>query len=397
MGLSGWLLRRAAARPRAFVVGVRYGTRTRLLVEGELGRRGWGDALSPGEAGLLVVCGLPGDDLAAAVRTVWSDIPGPRALVELAAEATSEQVASELDRAAELLADETAQRRDAAERVPDVPGQAATGGHGGHEQHMGSPGGVAMAGRGPDRDGLTLDRLHVPLGPVLADWPSGLVVDTVLQGDVIQQAAVRVPDRQETGRRFWDEPWLAAPEGPAVTRGEAERRRAAAHLDSLGRLLAVAGWPDAARQSRWLRDLALAGASRAELADGHARLARRVRRSKLLAWMLRDLGPIELAPSRPGVSGFALRRVEGDVLDRTYRWLAWTAAAISALDDHGPVLGEDGPRGSVGERPSVALLDVLPALLGGAEWAGARLIVASLDPDLDQLPTRPHPQGTSHG
>jgi hypothetical protein len=37
-------------------------------------------------------------------------------------------------------------------------------------------------------------------------------------------------------------------------------------------------------------------------------------------------------------------------------------------------------------RPSAALLAVLPGLLVGAELAAARLIVASIDPDLDQVP-----------
>ena len=48
--------------------------------------------------------------------------------------------------------------------------------------------GLPMADRGEDRDGLKLDQLHVPLGPVLPDWPAGLVVRVTLQGDVVQHA-----------------------------------------------------------------------------------------------------------------------------------------------------------------------------------------------------------------
>jgi len=46
------------------------------------------------------------------------------------------------------------------------------------------------------------------------------------------------------------------------------------------------------------------------------------------------------------------------------------------------------PRGRAGggQVPSAVLLAVLPRLLAGAEFAAARLIVASLDPDLDELP-----------
>ncbi|MBT2226879.1 hypothetical protein [Nonomuraea sp. NEAU-A123] len=375
-------MRWASVRPLV-VTGV-YGTRTRLLVEAEMARRGWAVALSPGEANLVVVCGVPGEGLAQAIRVVWEEVAGPRALVELLSDATPDVVVAALDGAVVALADEPGQRRAAAEREPpswpmDHGMDHGGMGHGGHEHHMGSPGGVAMADRGPDRDGLKLDRLHVPLGPVLADWPSGLVVETVLQGDVIQQATVHVVGGVAGGVSFWDEPWVAALEGRPVTRGEAERRRAASHLDSIGRLLAVAGWPSAAMEARWLRDRTLAGESRADLSRDHARFARRVRRSKILAWMLRGVG----TSAGPGASP------EEDVLSRLRRWLDRTGDAMSALDDTTPLVGDDGPRGPVGERPSAAALAVLPRLLDGAELAAARLIVAGLDPDLDQLAQEP--------
>ncbi|MFD1538101.1 hypothetical protein [Nonomuraea guangzhouensis] len=406
-------MRRASVRPLV-VAGV-YGTRTRLLVEAEVARRGWAVALSPGEASLVVVCGVPGEELAEAIRVVWEGVVSPRAFVELPSEATPEVVAGALDGAVVALGDEPGQRRDAAGRQsrswPQEPtdrggmdhsgmdhgGMHGDMGAGGHEHHMGSPGGVAMAERGPDRDGLKLDRLHVPLGPVLVDWPSGLVVETVLQGDVIQRATVRVVGGVAGGVSFWDEPWVAASEGrAAVTRGEAERRRAASHLDSLGRLLAVAGWPSAALHARWLRDRTLAQDSRADLSRDHARFARRVRRSRILAWMLRDVGlsmglgeepdAEDAVRPRAGPDAGAVVSPEGDVLGRLRWWLDRTGAALDALDDPTPLVGDDGPRGPVGERSSVAALDVLPRLLDGAELAAARLIVAGLDPDLDQLP-----------
>jgi hypothetical protein len=67
-------------------------------------------------------------------------------------------------------------------------------GHGDHgdmaDMHMagmrmgtGPVRGLPMAHEGDDRVGLRLDRLHVPLGPVLPDWPAGLVVRLTLQGD----------------------------------------------------------------------------------------------------------------------------------------------------------------------------------------------------------------------
>ncbi|MFC7583230.1 hypothetical protein ACFQYP_05120 [Nonomuraea antimicrobica] len=183
MGVRGWLLRRAALRPRVLVAACPYGTRARLLVEAEVAARGWAFALSPAQAGVLAVCGTPGDELSEAVRVVWGELPEPRALVSAAPDASAEEVALALDGAVETLAE---------------------GGGGGFERA--AYGEVAMAGRGPDRDGLKLDRLHVPLGPVLVDWPAGLVVETVLQGDVIQEAAVRAVSAGETGAAFWPPP-----------------------------------------------------------------------------------------------------------------------------------------------------------------------------------------------
>ena len=61
-------------------------------------------------------------------------------------------------------------RGDGGDAHEDHQGHGGHGGHGGMEM----PGGLPMAGQGEDRDGLTLDRLHVPLGPLLSDWPTGL-------------------------------------------------------------------------------------------------------------------------------------------------------------------------------------------------------------------------------
>lgn len=378
MGLSAWLLRRAASAPRPLIVGVPYGTQTRLSVEAELARRGWVQALSPAEASMLVVCGNPGEELDQAIQQVWAAIPTPRALVQ-----SPTDVAQALDAAQSHLSDAPAQWHDAANRLTfpdmhDISGNDDTpsehghdtpdgrghdmqgehdmqsgGGHGGgmgHEHHMGSPGGLKMAERADDRDGLKLDQLHLPLGPILPDWPTGLVVDTLLQGDVIQQATVRIVTPASTGTPFWDQPWIAAEQGIPVTRGQAERRIAARHLDSLGRLLAVAGWPTEAARARRLRDQVLQGGTpKAEF----ARFARRVGNSRTLRWMLRDVPPTMDA------------------------WLARTTTALDTADDDSPL----GNRRGLGR----GLLAVLPELLEGKELATARLIVAALDPDVEQV------------
>ncbi|MFB4290329.1 hypothetical protein ACBI99_21985 [Nonomuraea sp. ATR24] len=455
--MSEWLVRRAAVRP--LVVAVPYGTRARLLAEAALAERHWLAAGSPAAANLLVVCGPPSGRLADAVETVWAAMPGPRARADLPAAPTPAQVATLLTTPLHHPTSQThptppdtghGEGHDPGhDPSPDGDGGAhgaghgnghggghggAHGGHGGgHEHHMGSPGGLAMAERGPDRDGLTLDRLHVPLGPVLPDWPAGLVIETTMQGDVIQEAEARF-DGPADGERFWDAPWLAAAAGLPVTRGEAEAHRAAAHLDSLGRLLAVAGWPAAAAEARLLRDHLVtralhlpptgppqapghpltvegnpphagqaAGGEGRPLRPGYlaagegfpgrregvgggpggegwvvgrfARFARRVRRSWVLRWMLRGVGRADGAAL--GLRGPAA--CDGDVLARMEAWLGAVEGALGLLGDRSPLADDVGPRGPVGEGGR--LLEVLPPLLAGCELAQARLVVAGFDPD----------------
>ncbi|MFF0579761.1 hypothetical protein [Streptosporangium saharense] len=348
MGLSGWLAGFAAACPRPMVVTAPHGTRSRLLVEAELSRRGWRHADAPAGTGLLVVCGTPADALSRAVEVVWTTVPAPGELVRLRGDAPPERVAAALDEAVIRLARPRSPGTDTGETT-DVP----------------------MAERGPDRDGLTLDRLRVPLGPVLTDWPAGLVVETVLQGDVIQRARVEVAGGLG-GERFWDAPWLAALEGREVTRGEAARRLAASHLDSLGRLLAVSGWPGASARARRLRDRLLWERRDEEVRRDFPGFARAVRRSRTLGWVLRDL-----PAARDPAPGGLLRRVG--------TWLDRTGLALRDLDDGRPLDDDEGPRGPVGGEPSRGLLAVLPELVTGADLAAARLVVAGLDPDLDQL------------
>ncbi|MEU5862706.1 hypothetical protein ABZ815_16120 [Nonomuraea sp. NPDC047529] len=353
------------------VVASPYGTWARLLVEAEVGRRGWPVAASPAEASLVVVCGRPGPELAGAVRGVWGAVPVPRALVGLPPDVSGGEVVAALDGAVRVLGDERGQWADARDMASGSSGDGA-----------GEP---PMAERGADRDGLKLDRLHVPLGPVLVDWPAGLVVETVLQGDVIQEAQVRALSAEGAGSAFWEA-------GPGERREETRRRTAAARLDSLGRLLGVAGWPAAAREARRLRDRLLAGAVDAGDRRRCVRFTRRVRRSWVLRWMLRGAG--QIGPDAP-------RQLQGDALDRLHRWLDEIEAMVGVAEPgevgerdggsrvvrewggrEGSVGAFGGGRGSVGE-----VLALLPGLLVGAELAVARLIVAGLDPDLDRLST----------
>lgn len=83
------------------------------------------------------------------------------------------------------------------------------------------PGGIAVAAGGPDRDGLEMDILHLRLGPVLADWPAGLVLWCSLQGDAIAGVDVDTTDV------------FAAPQRSAAM--------TAYRIDAAARLLSLAG------------------------------------------------------------------------------------------------------------------------------------------------------------
>lgn len=387
MDLTAALLRFAARRPHVLVVPTVGGTAARLGVEVELARRGWPAAEAPANADVLLVAGPAGPAMSQVVDRVWPQIPAPRTRTVVRDAA---QVAAVLDASARRLGDTDEQRRSASSRRvvvghggsprdaaargsgdhdprrgehsrvdderPDRPDSAngdqgptesvdridhADGGHSAHHGHDGGgmelPGGLVMADLGEDRDGLTLDRLHTPLGPVLPEWPAGLVLHVTLQGDVIQEAAAEVLDAASV-EPFWTAATAAARE-----------------LDGLARFLAVAGWAHAAAAARRIRDDLLVGADPGTLADPVDALVRRVRRSRTLAWLMRGLpaGPLDVAAHL----GRRLDAVQNAVRSGT----------------------------SDSERPHPA---DLPDLLVGSEFAAARLVVAVLDPDTETAAVR---------
>lgn len=399
MGVTTALRRFAAGVPHVLVAEAPGSTAARLVVEQVLRRRGWVRASGPADADVLVVVGAAGPRWTSFVDQLWEQVPHPRARVHVN---SATEVGAALEHAAQLLAGRGEVSPVGAGRSAqdgrDDAGHAEHGPRGeqpeGLEQHGGGgmdmPGGLAMADRGPDRDGLMLDQLHVPLGPVLADWPAGLVLRTTLQGDVVQDARVEVVREDADSVGFWNEPWCRGLAGESVTAGEAARRRAAAHLDSLARLLAVAGWADAALRARRARDAALVGAPTEMTARQVRRLARRLRRSRTLRWLTGGLGVLPAATAEAaGVAGPALTacRAGADVRARWQAWLDEIARSAPLFDDTAPLTAVgSGPRGRLGAGGgSAALLEVLPELVEGTELAGARLIVTSLDPDIAEL------------
>lgn len=386
MDMRARLLRAVAARPRVLLLTAVGGTGVRLAVERELRRRDVPQALTPADADVLFTAGEFAPEAAGAVERLWQDMPAPR--IRTGAR-TAQEAPAALAAACAALADpHRSQRRSAQPPERQQSASPAAHAHGdehAHEhgdEHMDmTPYGLPMAELGPDRDGLTLDRLHLALGPHLPHWPAGLIVHVTLQGDVIQQARCETSAPAEPEQpAFWSGPWLRAAAGEHVTTGEAARRRAAAHLDSLGRFLAVAGLRPAATAARRLRDDVLDGSPYEQVRARAGQLSRRVGRSRTLHWLTSGIG---------GPSVTELPHAEGDVPARYRQWLRETAQDLARMDDPDPLdpYAGDTPRGRLdpARPPSRALVDALPRLLEGAELAAARLIVACLDPDIDEL------------
>ena len=388
MGLSTALARLAATRPPVFLAAAPGSTACRLSVEAELRRRGWQRSASPAGARLLAVCGIVGD-LDAAVTEVWEEMPDPKARSDLA---DPTAVRKTLDGARAQLAEPGHVPPSPHPRPRALGGSGADhgmvhqdgnhdtahrGDHAGHQgmsDHgddmagggaMEMPAGLAMAERTEDRDGLKLDQLHLTLGPLLSEWPTGLALRVAVQGDVIQQARAETVGGTGDGS-FWEEPSERARLGEPVTGGEVARRTAGHRLDSLGRLLEVAGWPAAAGSARWLRDDLLGGLPAALAAPRLGRLVRHVGRSRVLSQMAAGLG----------------QGSDGDVRARYRRWLDDAVRAVASLDcpESPGVVRTSLARPGV--RPG-AVLETIEQLVVGTELGVARLVVASIDPDLD--------------
>jgi len=286
VGLTERLLSAAATRPHVLLVPVPGRSDLRWAVEDWLDAQGWPQAASPAGADLLIECGTPAVELAERADAAWDALPGPR---DRARVRQPDEVDAVLSAARSRLLDGPRQRQDAQERgVPVVaepsgdmdPGGMDMGGMDDGGMDMGGmdmggmdmggmdmdlPGGLTMAGRVEDRDGLRLEGLPVRFGPLLPDWPAGLELQTTLSGDVLIDSRCR---------------WLDPSDGPVPDRAVVPGPAAA--LDALSRLLAVAGWQDGARRAR---------RARAEAGSGPATddLLRRLRRTRLLRWSLRGL------------------------------------------------------------------------------------------------------------
>lgn len=147
---------------------------------------------TPRHATVLLVAGTIPGAAREAVDRVHDQLPHPRAVVTwdeiVAGNDVVDAVACEIvGRADRVMADpsRSSPARLADEELNEWRGVGPFG-QGGEGMMGGTPYGRAMAMTADDRDGLSLDRLELRLGPFLGQLPGGLVADVALQGEVIQ-------------------------------------------------------------------------------------------------------------------------------------------------------------------------------------------------------------------
>ncbi|MCV7154496.1 hypothetical protein [Mycolicibacterium pyrenivorans] len=354
MVLTEPLARLAVRRTHVLPVEIPGHWQTRAALQRQTLARGWRTAVTPADADVLAVCGVPGPEMSAVIDLVWDQLPGPRVRIEVADRGSADDA---LDRAAAELLDTAAQVGDARSRRqhPDT-GEMDHGDmdhgdmdHGDmdHGDMDMAPSGIQLAEGAEDRDGLEMDVLHLGLGPVLAHWPAGMRLRCVLSGDVVTEATVALLDTEHR-------PGAGT---PVVAR----------HCDHLVDLLTLASWPHEAERARRCRDLLLDDPRDERAREQVKRLQRSVRRSRLLRWSLRGLAP--LTPERL-VADRLPASLAGDTYDRLQTRLQVVGELLSNRLTVDPL-----------NVDPAALADALPGIVVGLDVAAVRLVVAGLGVD----------------
>lgn len=372
VGVSERMSALASLRLHVLVVECPGAFAVRAAVERATLGRGWRLAGSSAEADALVVCGTAtAPVMLEAVEAVWEQLSGPRSRADIS------DVAGVADCLEKLVADwrdPTRRRDDAHRRVKLVVSDSELTDHsqtrhgemvhgqmddGGRDQGMmtSGPGGIALASGAPDRDGLEMDVLHLRLGPVLADWPAGLVVWFALQGDAVTEVeveVVEVPGTAEGGTS-----WLAY------------------RVDAAARVLSLAGAAGLSAEARRLRGRLLDHDTSEQVLRELAILHRKVSRARLLRWSLRGLGEVhddaEITPGSP--------RWRGDVHQRL----------LGLLDvERGAATESEALTHSLARADLQAVAAALTYVLPGNDLAAARLVVASLVGQAGMLAATPN-------
>ncbi len=325
MGLTS---RALVARAHVMVVEAPGTFRIRVRLEQEIAAARWCQTETVADADVLVVVGSPGPELTAIVDRTWMQMSEPRARVQIEDEA---HIATGLGQARASLLDPAGRAPVHHQKSPPHPAHAdhdATDHHdadhesAGHDEHEHSghdhgsmsPEGIPLAEGAEDRDGLEMDQLHLPLGPVLNHWPAGVVLHLALNGDVVTAASFEQLD---------------SPSHPPTPRGD---DHAARLLDSTGSLLSLAGLSGMSARARRLRDRCLFDTS---IDPRHVhQLANRLRRLGVLRWLWRGTTltthegrTVGLHDQLVGLVERAARLLDGDAAANTACWPSFDTMA----------------------------------------------------------------------
>jgi hypothetical protein len=228
-----------------------------------------------------------------------------------------------------------------------------------------SPGGIPLASGGDDRDGLEMDELNVPFGPVLSHWPAGLVLRCVLHGDVIVTAQVQLLG---AGAKL---PADIEPDGPSSSGGA--RNQAIRLCDDVFTMLSLAGWPSGASAAFRVRNELLRGGALPDSLIALTQLRRRVTRSLLLRWSLSGIrtagSPTADAHDHDAHVSDPQDSDAGDIRHRLIEWLTEAEGICRS--------GVPSTTGHEQHEQSL-LLSGIPGLVEGMDVASARLAIAGL-------------------
>jgi hypothetical protein len=427
MGLRDALLRLAADAPVAVFAVAGWGAREavqRLRLSDELRL-----VDTPRAASVLLVAGLIPEPLAEPLARVHDALPHPRCTVRWGLGAPSDDVVARVPDSVPV-GDDVVGAIVGAQRdllagwrtsdppiLPDADPAPWRGvgpyGQGGSGMTGGIPYGRSMAELMPDRDGLRLDIVPITVGPFFPRFPTGLVLDATLAGDVVVDATVGPNPFAGAGAvalapRPGLRPFLRALSEP-VSVAELELARAREHLRWLADALV-------AHDLHALGVRALRLAARVGPGDGarvHG-LARTLRWTQVLGWSTAGVGRIA-GEDAAGVGGPVARAAgvaedaraddpayralgfepvvhrNGDVADRWRQRLAEAAQSLDLAARAGdrraePVGRVEAPRGPLTDASSATtrLLPLLPRLLRDLEWGDAVATLVSLDLDLEE-------------
>ncbi|MBS3941485.1 MAG: hypothetical protein KG028_11040 [Actinobacteria bacterium] len=421
--MTGWARRLAAvAPPPVFAVA---GVDARHAVQDLHLLPGLRLVDAPRQASVLLLAGRLTDQLLDAAVAAHDAMPTPRGVVswqpdgggpprgpftgaELVGDADPVEVIVALHRSLHLGV-----RASTPTIQPDVDPAPWRGegpyGQGGSGMTGGVPYGRPMATREDDRDGLSLDALPVPVGPLFTAFPPGMSARVTFKGDLVHRFELG-PSPYDDVRREPDVFLRALTEPVAVAALEVARARALLRWTAWA--LRVQGL-DAQAQ----RVLALARAA----TPGDEARVRRVRRwvthPLVTGRQLRAIGRVDtdalaglavgpvgraagliddLRAEDPAYRELGFTPITGQAGDVAARWQQRLSEAEQALDlatragslRTGGVGAIESPRGrlTADSTPTTRLWSLLPELVTGVEWGDAVATLASLDLDLDELP-----------